>query len=100
MHTDAFSRAKKNTAAFLPLYPFGDAVSDFPVNVASAFNGTFHHRFGHTSLEMSDVVGDQPLVECVIHNLRHQGSGLTEMVVLLAQGESLAYELAAGSPTF
>jgi hypothetical protein len=36
---------------------------------------------GHSVLEVADDVGDQPVALGVVHDLAHQGAGLTEVIV-------------------
>ena len=54
------------------------------------------YRLGHPVQEVADDVGDQPVALGVVHDLAHQGAGLTEVIVVLAHCVS---GMDAGLPT-
>ena len=50
---------------------------------------------GHSVQEVADDVGDQPVALGVVHDLAHQGAGLTEVIVVLSLRVSGMDELSA-----
>ena len=56
------------------------------------------HRLGDAVLQVSDDVGHQPVTLRIVHDLAHERTWLSPVVIVLAQRVGGAHELAAGVP--
>ncbi len=82
----------------LAFHAFGDAVADFLIDIAPVFEDLLQHGFGHAVSQMTHHIGHQPVALRIVHNLANQGTGLAEIVVVLAFSVGCTDELAAGTP--
>ena len=97
-YTPLRSRSGTSLGVLLAFHAFGDAVTDFLIDVAPVFEGPLKHGFGHAVFQMPHHIGHQPVALRIVHDLTHQGAGLAEIVVVLALGVGGTDELAAGTP--
>ena len=79
-------------------HPFRDALANVLVDIAPVIERSFKDRFGDSILEVCDDVGNQSLALSVIHDVAHEGPGLAEVIVILAQGVGGPDEIAVGTP--
>src|ERR1700722_827285 len=78
--------------------PRRDSHTEIFVNVAPIVQCAREDGFGNPILEVPDYIAHQACACCVIEYSTHHGAGLTEVIVLGAQGVRLAHHVAVGVP--